>query len=57
MTDKAPEDTKPQVDAKPDPGEQINIKVRLVLLRYSARPSVLPFFIPKISLIPRFAVS
>eukprot|EP00177_Eucheuma_denticulatum_P004078 GFKZ01007386.1.p2 GENE.GFKZ01007386.1~~GFKZ01007386.1.p2 ORF type:complete len:101 (+),score=19.75 GFKZ01007386.1:296-598(+) len=29
MTDKAPEDTKPTVDAKPEgAGEQINIKVR-----------------------------
>lgn len=28
MTDKPSDDTKPQVDAKPDPAEQINIKVR-----------------------------
>ncbi|PXF48224.1 Small ubiquitin-related modifier 2 [Gracilariopsis chorda] len=28
MSEKAPEDSKPQVDAKPEPGDQINIKVR-----------------------------
>ena len=33
MTDKAPEDTKPQVDTKPE-GEQINIKVRYFFFCY-----------------------